>query len=216
VLAYLDGRQFAFAEVIVVDDGSTDGTAALVENWKHSALRLVRNPGNRGKGFAVRNGMLNAQGEWILCTDADLSSPIEELKKLTDAVERSGARIAIGSRAVDRSLVSVHQSAAREIAGRFFNLAMRLVTGLPYQDTQCGFKLYEGSAAKEIFKRQRLDTFGFDVEDLFIAKLLGIRGVEVPVRWANVEGTKVSMVNGLNAFLDPLRVRWNQIKGEYR
>ncbi len=200
----------------MVDDGSSDGTAALVENWGHPALRLVRNPGNRGKGFSVRNGVLQARGEWILFTDADLSSPIEELQKLTDAVERSGAWIAIGSRAVDRSLVSVHQSAAREIAGRFFNLAMRLITGLPYQDTQCGFKLYEASAAKEIFKRQRLDSFGFDVEDLFIAKLRGIHGVEVPVRWANVEGTKVSMINGLNAFLDPLRVRWNQIKGEYR
>lgn len=216
MLEYLDARNFAFAEVIVVDDGSSDGTAALVEKWQHAALRLVQNPGNRGKGFAVRNGMLQAQGEWILYTDADLSSPIEELQKLMDAAERSGARIAIGSRAVDRSLVSVHQSAAREIAGRCFNFGMRLITGLSYQDTQCGFKLYAAGAAKEIFKRQRLDSFGFDVEDLFIAKLLGIPGVEVPVRWANVEGTKVSMFNGLNAFLDPLRVRWNQIKGEYR
>ncbi len=216
VLAYADARRFDFCEVIVVDDGSSDGTAALVENWADARLRLLRNPGNRGKGYAVRHGMLEARGEWVLFSDADLSTPIEELSKLTDAAQRHSARIAIGSRAVNRSLVSVHQSAAREIAGRFFNLIMRVITGLPFLDTQCGFKLYEASAAREVFQRQRLDTFGFDVEDLFIAKLLDIPAVEVPVRWANVEGTKVSTASGLNAFLDPLRVRWNQLRGLYR
>jgi dolichyl-phosphate beta-glucosyltransferase len=216
VLAYVDERQFDFCEIIVVDDGSSDGTAALVEKRADARLRLLRNPGNRGKGYAVRHGMLQARGEWVLFSDADLSTPIEELSKLADAAQRHSARIAIGSRAVNRSLVSVHQSAVREFAGRFFNLVMRLITGLPFLDTQCGFKLYEASAAREVFQRQQLETFGFDVEDLFIAKLLGIPAVEVPVRWANVEGTKVSMASGLNAFLDPLRVRWNQFRGLYR
>lgn len=153
--------------------------------------------------------------EWRLFTDADLSAPIEELDKLFAAVGRKDARIAIGSRALDRSLIGVHQPWGREYAGRLFNRIMRLITGLPYRDTQCGFKLYHADAANEVFRRQQIDGFGFDVEDLMIAKVLNIRTVEVPVRWNNVEGTRVSLIQGLTSFLDPLRIRLKQLRGEY-
>ena len=215
--SYLATSPFGDAEVLIVDDGSRDGTAALVEDFAHiyPTVRLVRNPGNRGKGYAVRNGMLAAQGEWVLFTDADLSSPIEEVEKLMAAVREQNAVGAIGSRALNRKLVSVHQSAFREYSGRFFNLTMRLITGLPYADTQCGFKLFRRDVAHEVFRRVRIPGFGFDVEALFVAKLLGHPVVEVPVRWANAEGTKVTMLNGLQAFTDLLAVRWNQLRGHY-
>jgi hypothetical protein len=160
--------------------------------------------------------MREAQGDWILSTDADLSSPIEEVEKLLSAVERDGAAAAIGSRALDRSLVGVHQSAMREWSGRAFNIVMRLATGLPFRDTQCGFKLFRRDAARTIFERQRLEGFGFDVEDLMIARLHGFKVVEVPVRWNNVEGTKVSALNGARAFWDLVIVRWHQVCGRYR
>ena len=200
---------FSFLEVIVVDDGSRDGTARVVEEFArdNKCLRLVRNPGNRGKGYAVRHGMLEAKGEWILYTDADLSAPIEELEKLCRAAREQDAAVAIGSRAVDRSLVEVHQPAFRELSGRCFNLVMRMVTGLPFRDTQCGFKLYRADAARKIFSLQKQEGFSFDVEDLLIAKKLGVRTVEVPVRWANVEGTKVRLSQGIMSFLDLVKIR---------
>lgn len=214
VLAYAEGR-FPWSEVIVVDDGSTDNTAETVEALGDARVRLLRNPGNRGKGYAVRHGMLAATGDWRLFTDADLSAPIEELGRLFAEAKRTGAAVAIGSRAIDRRLISVRQSWIRETAGRIFNLAMRVMTGLSFQDTQCGFKLFTADAAQRIFKRQLLNGFGFDVEDLYIAKKLGIKVVEVPVRWAHAEGTKVGLASGLQAFFDPLRIRWNNLKGLY-
>jgi glycosyltransferase involved in cell wall biosynthesis len=210
---YLDASKWEFAEIVVVDDGSRDDTARVARD---AGVRVLENPGNRGKGYSVKHGMLEAKGEWCLFTDADLSSPIGELEKLWSAADRNRARIAIGSRAADRSLVGVHQPALREFVGRVFNLAMRIVTWLPFQDTQCGFKLFESETAREVFSRQQLDGFGFDVEVLFIARQLGYQAVEVPVRWDNVEGTKVSLLLGLTAFLDPIRVRWNGIQGKYR
>jgi len=211
ILAWLGQRRFGFVELMVVDDGSHDGTAGLTEQYSkaHPCVRLLRNPGNRGKGYAVRHGMLEAAGEWILYTDADLSAPIEEFDKLCHAAMAAGAVVAIGSRAVDRSLVAVHQSAFREFCGRFFNLVMRLVTGLPFRDTQCGFKLYRADAARRIFALQKQEGFSFDVEDLLIAQKLGLRAVEVPVRWANVEGTKVGLSQGVRSFLDLVRIRMN-------
>jgi dolichyl-phosphate beta-glucosyltransferase len=213
VKEYLARSPWEFSEIVVVDDGSRDGTAAVAEA---AGARVLRNPGNRGKGYTVRHGMLEARGEWALFTDADLSSPIDELEKLWKAVQQDGARGAIGSRALDRHLIGVHQPAFREIMGRVFNLVMRVVTGLHFSDTQCGFKLFETGAAQEIFRRQLLDGFGFDVEVLFIAKRLGFRTLEVPVRWNDVAGTKVSMIRGIMAFLDPLKVRWNGIIGKYK
>lgn len=216
--SFLSRQSFGFLEVLVVNDGSRDGTAALVEAHarKHPVYRLLQNPGNRGKGYSVRHGMLQAKGEWVLFTDADLSAPIEELPKLLAAALAQDAAVAIGSRALDRSLIGVHQPMFREYMGRFFNLIMRLATGLPFADTQCGFKLYRRDAAREIFTRQLLDGFSFDVEDLMIAKLLGYKAVEVPVRWNDVQGTKVSMLHGAKSFGDLLRIRWNQVKGCYR
>jgi len=210
---YLAAGNWEFAEIVVVDDGSRDSTVAVAEA---AGVRVLQNPGNRGKGYSVRHGMLEAKGEWRLFSDADLSSPIEELETLWCAVTREKAQVAIGSRALDRKLVGVHQPFFRELGGRTFNLVMRVVTGLPFQDTQCGFKLFEAAAAREIFGRQLLERFGFDVEDLFIARKLGYRVLEVPVRWSDVAGTKVKMSAAIAAFLDPVKVRWNGVLGRYR
>jgi dolichyl-phosphate beta-glucosyltransferase len=217
VIEYLHGERFEFAEVLVVDDGSRDSTVALVQEFsrRRPCVRLLQNPGNRGKGYSVRHGMLEAKGEWALFTDADLSAPIEELEKLLIAVERKGAAIAIGSRALDRSLVGVHQPLFREYAGRFFNLVMRGITGLKFKDTQCGFKLFRRDAARAIFERQQLERFGFDAEVLFIGKLFGYEMVEVPVRWNDVAGSKVGALAGLDGFLDLLRIRRNHWGGRY-
>lgn len=213
VRTWLASTAWDFSEIVVVDDGSRDQTAAVAAG---AGARVLTNPGNRGKGYTVRHGMLEACGEWALLTDADLSAPIEDLETLWSAVAREGADGAIGSRALDRSLIGVHQPMFRETMGRIFNLVIRMITGLPYKDTQCGFKLFQSMAAREIFKRQLLDGFGFDVEVLFIARRLGYRILEVPVRWNDVAGTKVSMWRGMMAFVDPLKVRWNSLSGRYR
>jgi glycosyltransferase involved in cell wall biosynthesis len=209
VLEWIAQREFSFCELIVVDDGSRDGTTRVVEEFakQNPCMRLARYAGNRGKGYAVRHGMLEAKGEWILYTDADLSAPIGEIEKLCRAAREQDAAVAIGSRAVDRSLVVKHQPALRELSGRCFNLVVRLVTRLPFHDTQCGFKLYRADAARQIFSRQKQEGFSFDVEDLLIAKKLGVRAVEVPVRWANVEGTKVRLSQGILSFLELVKIR---------
>jgi dolichyl-phosphate beta-glucosyltransferase len=213
VRQYLDTSSWEFSEILVVDDGSRDATAAAAEA---AGVRVLRNRGNRGKGYSVRHGMLETKGEWSLFSDADLSSPIEELERLWRAAEQEHAPVVIGSRAVDRSFVGVHQPLFRETMGRIFNLTMRAITGLPFRDTQCGFKLFESSAAREIFARQQLDGFGFDVEVLYIAGRLGYRTLEVPVRWNDVAGTKVSAWRGIKAFWDPVKVRINGFRGAYR
>ena len=208
-MEWLGQGSIAFHELLVVDDGSRDATASVVEKLQetHPSVRLLRNPGNRGKGYAIRHGMLEARGEWILYTDADLSTPIAEIAKLYAAAVEQKADVAIGSRALNRALVEVHQPVFREYSGRFFNLVMRTVTGLQFRDTQCGFKLFRAEAARQIFPRQKQDGFSFDVEDLVIAKKLGLRAIEVPVRWANVEGTKVRLSQGLKSFTDLVQIR---------
>ena len=217
LLHFLAQQHPSAFEILVVDDGSRDETAAVVKDYmaRHPSISLLQYQGNRGKGYAVRHGMLKARGLWILSTDADLSAPIEDLPALQAAAQRAGARVAIGSRAIERSLVTVHQSFFREFSGRVFNLILKMIVGLPYKDTQCGFKLFEAAAAREIFSRQLLDGFSFDVEDLAIAKVRGIPVVEVPVRWSNVEGTKVTLSQGLRSFSDLLVIRWNMVRGRY-
>ena len=215
ILTYIERAPLPVVEILVVDDGSRDSTAALVEA-RGGIVRLVSNPGNRGKGYSVRHGMLEARGEWRLFSDADLSTPIEELEKLWRAVAGGKDAIAIGSRAIDRSLIGVHQPGHRETMGRIFNGAMRVATGLRISDTQCGFKLFRGDVAREVFSRQRLERFGFDAEVLYIAVHRGYGIAEVPVRWNHVDGSKVGMLTGLRAFAELAEIRANSLRGKYR
>lgn len=204
-------------EIIVVDDGSTDGTASAALEWARQipGMRLVRNDGNRGKGYSVKHGMLESRGRIALFTDADLSSPIEESRNLFAALD-AGNDVAIGSRALDRSLISSRQSRLREIAGMIFNGFVRLFTGLPFHDTQCGFKAFVRARTRTVFEQQRIERFGFDPEILFIAKRHGLRSVEVPVRWAHDPGTKVHVFrDSLLMFGDLIVIRWNWLLGRY-
>jgi glycosyltransferase involved in cell wall biosynthesis len=203
-------------EILVVDDGSTDRTAAIAESYrdKFPAFQVLSNGMNRGKGYSVRRGMLEARGCTVLFTDADLSAPIEEADKLFAALETHDA--AIGSRALDRGLISVHQSRFREFAGIIFNAIVRLCLRLPFVDTQCGFKAFRREPCRIIFEQQRVERFGFDPELLYLARRHGLRAVEIPVRWGHSPATKVSMFrDSLQMFLDVLVIRWNAIAGRY-
>jgi dolichyl-phosphate beta-glucosyltransferase len=216
VLNYIAAQHWD-AEVIVVNDGSRDQTPDLVRSYAqtHPTLRLLENPGNRGKGYSVRNGMLNATGEILLFTDADLSAPIEEAPKLFAAIH-SGADIAIGSRWLRPELQSRRQSLLRQFYGRIFNLALRLVLGLKFKDTQCGFKAFTRQAAQEIFPRQRIERWGFDPELLYLGRKLGFKVKEVPVVWSHSEGTRISPLrDGIRMFGEVLKIRWDALTGKY-
>jgi glycosyltransferase involved in cell wall biosynthesis len=204
-------------EIVIVDDGSQDGTARIAEEWSRQMpqVRLISNGENRGKGYSVRHGILEARGRLALFTDADLSSPIEEIEKLLDALA-AGNDVAIGSRALDRSLISIHQSRLRELAGIIFNGFVRASTGLPFYDTQCGFKIFRREPSQIVFEQQRIEGFGFDPEVLFLAKRHGLRIVEVPVRWAHDPATKVHVIrDSLLMFGDLIYIRWNCLVGRY-
>ncbi len=205
------------AEILVVDDGSTDDTADVIREYarRHAQIHLVQNPGNRGKGFSVRNGMLHAQGEVCLFTDADLSSPITEAQKLFDAI-RAGADLAIGSRWLRAELQTERQPLYRQLFGRIFNLLLRLFLGLRYRDTQCGFKAFQREAVQRIFPLQRIERWGFDPEILFLARRMGMQVAEIPVLWAHSEGTRLHPFrDGLHMFADILHIRWNALSGAY-
>lgn len=216
VLAHAEKRGWD-AEIIVVNDGSRDNTSEIVAKYtaRHPEVRLIENPGNRGKGYTVRNGMLNAQGEILLFTDADLSSPIYEAEKLFDAL-RHGADVAIGSRWLQRELQTERQPLYRQLFGRIFNILLRLILGLKEKDTQCGFKAFTRLAAQEIFPRQHIERWGFDPEIIFLTKKLGLKLAEVPVEWAHDDRSKINPVtDGARMFGEMLKIRWNALTGVY-
>ena len=215
IAAYLQTYAGA-AEVLVVDDGSKDRTAAVAESCrgKIPSLRVVSNGMNRGKGYSVRHGMRESQGRIALFTDADLSAPIEEAGKLIAALEDND--VAIGSRAMDRSLITVHESPFREFAGIIFNKIVRIILWLPFVDTQCGFKAFRRESCEVLFEQQRIERFGFDPELLYLARHHGLRTVEIPVRWGHSAATKVSMFrDSVQMFTDVFTIRWNALTGCY-
>lgn len=215
IAAYLQGSRRE-GEVLVVDDGSKDRTATVAESFREKIpkLRVVPNGINRGKGYSVRHGVQEARGRIVLFTDADLSAPIEEADKLVDALQNFD--VAIGSRAVNRSLITVHESPLREFAGIVFNKIVRLILWLPFVDTQCGFKAFVRERCQIIFEQQTIERFGFDPELLYLARHHGLRAVEIPVRWGHSPATKINMMrDSLQMFLDVFVIRWNSLRGRY-
>jgi dolichyl-phosphate beta-glucosyltransferase len=205
------------AEILVVNDGSSDDTAQIVREYgrTHPQVLLVENPGNRGKGFSVRNGMLHARGDICLFSDADLSSPMSEAQRLFDAIAE-GADIAIGSRWLRTELQTERQPLYRQAFGRIYNLVLRVFLGLKFADTQCGFKAFRRDAAQRIFPLQKIEGWGFDPELLFLARRAGLRVDEVPVLWAHSEGTRLHPFrDGMKMFAEVLRIRWNAMTGAY-
>ena len=214
VLQYLESLGESY-EVVIVDDGSTDETAELVEKVcrQNRSVRLLRHPTNHGKGFAVRQGILDARGQYILFTDADLSSPMTEAERLLGPL-RSGYDVVFGSRALRPEWIGVHQSRFRESGGKLFNVFLRALTGLEFRDTQCGFKAFRRQAGRAIFARQRIPRFGFDVEVLYLARKFGFRALEVPVHWDHSAASKVRLLrDGARMCFDLLRIRWNDWRG---
>ncbi|HYN86142.1 MAG TPA: dolichyl-phosphate beta-glucosyltransferase [Pyrinomonadaceae bacterium] len=219
VFDYLDEQAFD-SELIVVDDGSRDETVAVAEarfarRGGRTEARVIPVTPNRGKGHAVRTGLLAARGRVALFSDADLSTPIAETPKLTGPIRSGGYDIVFGSRALDRSLIGVHQPWHREQSGRVFNLIMRLATGLPFWDTQCGFKAFRMDVCRPVVEAAAIDRFGFDVELLYVAHKAGLRLLERAVRWDDVAGSKVTFKTGLDGFRELREVRRNERRGLY-
>jgi glycosyltransferase involved in cell wall biosynthesis len=201
----------------VVNDGSRDNTADIARSFaaKDPMLRLVENPGNHGKGYSVRNGMLNARGQIVLFSDADLSSPIEEAPKLFEALEQ-GADIAIGSRWLRAETQTRRQELHRQLFGRIFNLLLRITLGLKFKDTQCGFKAFKRAAVEKIFPLQKIERWGFDPEILFLARKFGFKVKEVPVAWGHSGETRINpLLDGVRMFEEMLRIRRNDLTGKY-
>ncbi len=195
VREYMRSKPYG-TELIAVDDGSSDRTADLLNEaaGRFPAMRVLPNERNRGKGYSVRRGVLDARGEFVLFSDADLSAPIEEADKLMAELQSASADAAVGSRALRRELIGTHQPWYRELGGRFFNLLVRLFTGLSVRDTQCGLKLFRRVSTRRAFEQQRVEGFGFDPEVLFLIERGGGKIVEVPVRWNDNPATKVRLL----------------------
>jgi glycosyltransferase involved in cell wall biosynthesis len=205
------------AEVLVVNDGSSDNTASIVEGFaaKDPIVRLINNSSNRGKGYSVRNGILQASGDIVMFTDADLSSPMEEAERLFAAI-CGGADIAIGSRWLEVKRQTLRQPLYRRFFGRCFNLVTRMIMALPFADTQCGFKAFTRQAAQTVFRLQRIERWGFDPEILFIATKRGYSIREVPVTWGHDERSRISYLkDGLKMLEELVFVRWNALTGVY-
>ena len=218
ILGFLDGQK-ANAELIIVDDGSRDRTADVARSSAEGSsipTRVIRYEKNRGKGFAVKTGLLAAAGDVALFSDADLSTPISEMHKLIDPIRNGGADLTFGSRALDRSLIGTHQPWRREQGGKVMNLVIRLMSGLPFADTQCGFKAFRMDKFRPLLELMTVDRFGFDVEFLYVAQRSGLRLSEIPVRWNNVEGSKVSVLRDTRRMIFELnQIRRNERKGLY-
>jgi glycosyltransferase involved in cell wall biosynthesis len=205
------------AEVLVVDDGSRDTTPEIIQRWmqRYPQLHLIKNDGNRGKGYSVRNGLLQATGEVVMFTDADLSAPMEEAERLLAAIA-DGADVAIGSRWMDKTRQTIHQPLYRRFFGRCFNWVTRTIMGLPFKDTQCGFKAFKRPAAQIIFRLQRIERWGFDPEILFIARKLGYDIREVPVTWGHDERSRMSYLkDGMKMLEEMAIIRGNSMAGRY-
>ena len=217
ICRYVESRSYTW-ELVVVDDGSTDETARIVTDFarESSRIRILRNKPNRGKGFSVRRGALEARGEFVLFTDADLSAPIDELDSLFKALNCDGADAAVGSRALRRELVGLRQPWFREYGGRFFNLLVRFLTGLSIRDTQCGLKLFRRVSTHRAFELQRATGFGFDPELLFLIRRTGGKMIEVPVRWYNDPASRVQFLrDSTRMVLDLIALRWRAWRGTY-
>ena len=217
ILGYIAESRWS-AEIIVVNDGSRDNTSQVVQEYsrRNPIIRVLENPGNRGKGYSVRNGMLNASGQVLLFTDADLSSPIEEANKLFAVVESGQADVAIGSRYLQSELQTRKQPLHRRMLGRAFNGALRMILGLCYVDTQCGFKAFNRKAVTTIFPNMKIERWGFDPEILFLARRYGLRVAEVAVSWAHDHRSKISpMRDGTRMLGELLRIRMNSVGGKY-
>jgi glycosyltransferase involved in cell wall biosynthesis len=222
IIAYL-GSYPGQSELIVVDDGSTDDTARVAEQSlaqsRNSAIRteLIRVSPNRGKGYVVRAGLLASRAPVALFTDADLSTPITETPKLVEPIERGQADLTFGSRALDRSLIGIHQPWRREQGGKVFNLIVRLATRLPFWDTQCGFKAFRMSVCRPIIEAATIDRFGFDVELIYVAHLAGLSLAEIPVRWNHYEGSKIEVARDSLRMTNEVRaIRRQARKGHYQ
>jgi dolichyl-phosphate beta-glucosyltransferase len=208
-------------EIIVVDDGSKDNTAQSAEKFFSEVddipARVIRYEQNRGKGYAVKTGLQAATADIALFSDADLSTPIAEMPKLIDPITAGEYDVTFGSRALDRSLIGTHQPWRREQGGKVFNLVVRTLTGLPFWDTQCGFKAFDLTKFRPLLDLMQIDRFGFDVEFLYVANLHGLKLKEIPVRWDNDERSKVNVFrDSLRMFNEVREIRRNAKRGVYK
>ncbi len=217
ICAYLSNQSFPY-EIIVVDDGSTDATLQMVKNFACSDRRVIvlANEKNSGKGYSVKKGMLSAKGEYVFFTDADLSTPIEEIEKCLPYLN-NGYDVVIGSRSIPGSDITVHQPWYREKMGKIFNFMVSLVLVKGIIDTQCGFKGFKKKAVKTVFSRCSIDGFSFDVEALYLSRKFNLKIKEVPIRWENSALSKVNPVrHSLQMFRDLFRIKMKDLKGCYR
>ena len=203
-------------EIIAIDDGSNDSSISIAKKFEkeYNFIRILRNKNNMGKGYSIRKGIRSATGDLILITDADLSTPVEEMKKLTKVI-KEGSDIAIGSRRIKGAEVKI--TFIRRLNSFVFNLFTKLILGLNIKDTQCGFKMFKKDVAKYLFNKQIINRFGFDMEILFLAKKFGYKIKEVPIKWRFQKGSKVRfLIDAPSMFLDLIKIKLNFIRGIYK